>query len=106
MIWVPRCLERADFEQNLTIDLAGPGFDDLDVADDLVLLAGYVNSPVAVDVGASYDDAIADGRSAGPNDVVDGVFVLMPVTGFNDVVAFEAGYGTHPVRFEIIEPAE
>ncbi len=102
----PRCVERADFERNLTIDLAGPGFHDLDVGGDLVLLAGYVDSPIAVDVRATYGDVSADGRSAGPNDVVDGVFVLMPVTGFDDVVDFAGGYGTNPIRLEILDPAE
>jgi hypothetical protein len=105
-IWPTGCFERVDFEQNLTISLAGPGFHDLEVEGDLVLLAGYVDSPVAVDVRATYGEASVDGRSAGPNDVVDGVFVLMPVTEFDEVVNFEGGFGTNPIRLEIIDPAD
>ena len=105
-VFRPRCFALADFEQNLTISIAGPEDHDLGLESDLVLLAGYVDSPIAVDVRATYGEVSIDGRSAGPNDVVDGVFVLMSATGFDDVVNFEGGYGTNPIRLEIIEPAE
>lgn len=101
------CFERADFEQNLTISIAVSRFDDLDVGDDpLYLLAGYVNSPMAVDVRATYGEASVVGRSAGPNNVVDGVFVLMSVTELDDAVNFEGGYSPNWIRLEISEPAD
>ena len=105
-ILLPRCFERSDFEQNLTISIAGPADHDLSFDSGLVLLAGYVTSPIAVDVRATYGEVSIDGRSAGPNDVLDGVFVLMSISGFDDVVDFEGAYGTNPIRLEIIQPAE
>lgn len=45
-IWLSRCIDRADFDQNHTVVVAGPGFHDLDVGDEpLYLVAGYIDAP-------------------------------------------------------------